>query len=289
MYLRLEGKQGYKRDAKANASQSEQYENTVHLFIGTGRSPCKIISSHFAFDNNSIVIYLGLDILFLFKSVFSFLPSCRSSLAHSFGSVPFFVFFLCFFIPWVLVRRSLSTHYTPETLLNHVFEDLRKPKAPNIIHAAIFLVDLSSTSMHLSVLSVDHFPVAFLPSRTSSSAHPYPKAEATTWWASSPRLSSPCLYPLHVRLSALVSYTRSDSSSSLSIEPALLHPSFQPTVHTTGLAYVRRESQPRAPFVAPLSAPCSCVSCVRVESQDFREREAPMHRPSGVRWNGNGW
>jgi hypothetical protein len=112
-------------------SQREQYGNNVHLFIGTGRSPCKITSRPFAFDNNSIVIYLGLDSLFLFKSVSSFLPSCRSSLAHSFGSVPSFVFFSCFFIPWVLVRRSLSTHYTPETLLNHVFEDLRKPKAPN--------------------------------------------------------------------------------------------------------------------------------------------------------------
>jgi hypothetical protein len=29
------------------------------------------------------------------------------------------------------VRRYLFTHYTPETLLNPVFEDLRKPKAPN--------------------------------------------------------------------------------------------------------------------------------------------------------------
>jgi hypothetical protein len=29
------------------------------------------------------------------------------------------------------VRRYLFTHYTPETLLNLVFEDLRKPKAPN--------------------------------------------------------------------------------------------------------------------------------------------------------------
>jgi hypothetical protein len=29
------------------------------------------------------------------------------------------------------VRRHLFTHYTPETLLNLVFEDLRKPKAPN--------------------------------------------------------------------------------------------------------------------------------------------------------------
>ena len=116
---------------KQMPSQREQYGSTIHLFIGTRRSPCKITSRPFAFDNNSIVIYRGLNSLFLFKSVSSFLPSCRSFLAHSFGSVPSFVFFPCFFVPWVLIRRSLSTHYTPETLLNHVFEDLRKPKAPN--------------------------------------------------------------------------------------------------------------------------------------------------------------
>jgi hypothetical protein len=28
-------------------------------------------------------------------------------------------------------RRYLLTYFTPKTLLNHVFEDLRKPKAPN--------------------------------------------------------------------------------------------------------------------------------------------------------------
>ena len=72
-------------------SQREQYESTVHLFICTGRSPYKITSRPFAFDNNSIVIYRGLNSLFLFKSVSSFLPSCRSFLAHSFGSVPSFV------------------------------------------------------------------------------------------------------------------------------------------------------------------------------------------------------
>jgi hypothetical protein len=84
---------------KRMSSQREQYGNTVHLFIGTGRSPCKITSRPFAFDNNSIVLYLGLDSLFLFKSVSSFLPSCRSSLAQSFGSIPSFVLFPCFFIP----------------------------------------------------------------------------------------------------------------------------------------------------------------------------------------------
>jgi hypothetical protein len=76
---------------KRMPSQREQYESIVHLFIGTGRSPCKITSRPFAFDNNSIVIYRGLDSLFLFKLVSSFLPSCRSFLAHSFGSVPSFV------------------------------------------------------------------------------------------------------------------------------------------------------------------------------------------------------
>jgi hypothetical protein len=31
----------------------------------------------------------------------------------------------------IQVRRYLLMYFTPETLLNHVFEDLRKPKAPN--------------------------------------------------------------------------------------------------------------------------------------------------------------
>jgi hypothetical protein len=79
---------------KQMSSQREQYGSTVHLFISTGRSPCKITFKPFAFGNNSIVIYRGLDSLFLFKSVSSFLPTCRSFLAHSFGSVPSFVLFV---------------------------------------------------------------------------------------------------------------------------------------------------------------------------------------------------
>jgi hypothetical protein len=31
----------------------------------------------------------------------------------------------------IRVRRYLSMYFTPEILLNHVLEDLRKPKAPN--------------------------------------------------------------------------------------------------------------------------------------------------------------
>jgi hypothetical protein len=54
---------------KQMPSQREQYRSTVHLFIGMGRSPCKITPMPFTFANNSIVIYRGLNSLFPFKSV----------------------------------------------------------------------------------------------------------------------------------------------------------------------------------------------------------------------------
>jgi hypothetical protein len=93
---------------KQMPSQREQYGSTVHLFIGTGRSPCKITSRPFAFDNSSIVIYRGLDSLFLFKSVSFFLPTCRSFLAHSFGSVPSFV--LLVFLHTAILTQVRRVH-----------------------------------------------------------------------------------------------------------------------------------------------------------------------------------
>jgi hypothetical protein len=54
---------------KQMPSQREQYGSTVHLFIGTGRSPCKITPMPFTFANDSIVTHRGLNNLFLFKSV----------------------------------------------------------------------------------------------------------------------------------------------------------------------------------------------------------------------------
>jgi hypothetical protein len=50
-------------------SQCEQYISTVHLFIGTGRSPCKITFMPFTFANKFVVIHGGLNSLFPFKSV----------------------------------------------------------------------------------------------------------------------------------------------------------------------------------------------------------------------------
>jgi hypothetical protein len=107
-------------------SQREQYGSTVHLFIGTGRSPCKITPMPFTFANNSIVIHRGLNSLFPLNR-FPFLLLRRSSPAHNFGSAPSFVFFVLLYtvvltqVRRILVRRYLLMYYTPETLLNHVF------------------------------------------------------------------------------------------------------------------------------------------------------------------------
>jgi hypothetical protein len=54
---------------KQMPSQREQYGSSVHLFIDTGRSPCKITPMPFTFANNSIAIHRGLNSLFPFKSV----------------------------------------------------------------------------------------------------------------------------------------------------------------------------------------------------------------------------
>jgi hypothetical protein len=54
---------------KQMPSQREQCGSTVHLFIGTGRSPCTITPMPFTFANDSIVIHRGLNGLFPFKSV----------------------------------------------------------------------------------------------------------------------------------------------------------------------------------------------------------------------------
>jgi hypothetical protein len=69
MYLQLEGDESTSVMQKCMPNPREQYGGTVHLFIGTGHSLCKITFMPFTFDNNSIVIYRGLNSLFIFKSV----------------------------------------------------------------------------------------------------------------------------------------------------------------------------------------------------------------------------
>jgi hypothetical protein len=69
LYHRLDRRQKSKRDARVNTSQREQYGATVHLFIGTGRSLCKITFVPFMFTIDLRTIYRGLNSIFLFKSV----------------------------------------------------------------------------------------------------------------------------------------------------------------------------------------------------------------------------
>ena len=69
LYLRLDRRQKSKHDTRMNTSQCEQYGGTVHLFICTGRSLCKITFMPFMFTIDLRTIQRGLDSLFPFKSV----------------------------------------------------------------------------------------------------------------------------------------------------------------------------------------------------------------------------
>jgi hypothetical protein len=69
LYLQLDRRQKSKGDARVNTSQREQYGGIVHLFIGTGRSLCKITFMPFMFTIDLRTIQRGLDSLFPFKSV----------------------------------------------------------------------------------------------------------------------------------------------------------------------------------------------------------------------------
>jgi hypothetical protein len=72
LYLRLDRRQKSKRDARMNTSQREQYEGTVHLFIGTEHNLYEITSMPFMFTIDLRTIYRGLNSLFLFKSFLFF-------------------------------------------------------------------------------------------------------------------------------------------------------------------------------------------------------------------------
>jgi hypothetical protein len=69
LYLWLNGRRKSKCDVQVNTSQCEQYDVTIHLFIGMGCSPIEITfmpsTSNYKHDTN----YLGLIGLFLFRSV----------------------------------------------------------------------------------------------------------------------------------------------------------------------------------------------------------------------------
>jgi hypothetical protein len=69
LHLRLDRRQKSKYDMPVNTSQCVQYGGTVHLFIGTGRSPVKITFMSLMTSYNHDTNYHALIGLFLFKSV----------------------------------------------------------------------------------------------------------------------------------------------------------------------------------------------------------------------------
>jgi hypothetical protein len=132
LYLRLDRRQRYKRDAQAGTSQREQYGGTVHLFIGIGRSLYEITFMPFMFTIDLRTICRGLDSLFLLKSVpFSAtkpkLPCTQLRRWFSLRSDPA-LHIVYSFIPSPKVPAHIL--YLGN-IVNHVFEDLQKTKAPN--------------------------------------------------------------------------------------------------------------------------------------------------------------
>jgi hypothetical protein len=100
-------------------SQREQYGDTVHLFIGTGRSPDKItfVSLITNYDHNTD--YQGLCGLFLFKSGPSFvlgMPLCQSSLSCSFSIYSSCCACLHIVLPKVFLLRGPSAEKKAPTV-----------------------------------------------------------------------------------------------------------------------------------------------------------------------------
>jgi hypothetical protein len=132
LYLWLDRRQKYKRDARASTSQREQYGGTVHLFIDTWRSLCEITFMPFTFTIDLRTICSGLDSLFLLKSVpFSAtkpkLPCAQLRRWFSLRSDPALHIVYSFILSSKVPLHILCLG----NIVNHVFEDLRKTKAPN--------------------------------------------------------------------------------------------------------------------------------------------------------------
>jgi hypothetical protein len=127
----LEGDESTSVTQKQMTSQREQYGGTVHLFIDTGHSSYKITFMPFTFGSNSIVIHRGLNSLFIFKSVSFSATTPKLSCSHLRRCSNLRIIWASPTVISTRVRRYLFAHYTPETVLNLVFEDLWMPKAPN--------------------------------------------------------------------------------------------------------------------------------------------------------------
>jgi hypothetical protein len=116
--------------------QREQYDVTVHLFIGTRRSLDKIIFMSLTFTVNHKASYQGLSSLFSFR----FVPSStfviilsRSSFSHSFGVHSSRLQVVSSYHAYLhlKVEASCNSLCYMKNILVTFFEDLQKRKTPN--------------------------------------------------------------------------------------------------------------------------------------------------------------
>jgi hypothetical protein len=135
-------------------SQREQYDVTVHLFIGIGRSLGKFTFMSLTFTVSQKASCRGLSSLFPFRSV-SFsttvLVLSRSFSIHSFGAgSSFFQIAPSYHAHLHLKPPKLPvTVFYTEKHVSCVFEDIRKRKAPTVASHSINLF------LHLTNLDCD--------------------------------------------------------------------------------------------------------------------------------------
>jgi hypothetical protein len=123
-------------DVRAITMQREQYDITIHLFIGMGYNPGKITYISLTFTANHKASYQGLSSIFPFRSVSSstfIIILNRSSFSHNFGARSSYLQIIPSCHAYLRFKAEASCNslcYT-ENHVSHVFEDLRKRKVHN--------------------------------------------------------------------------------------------------------------------------------------------------------------
>jgi hypothetical protein len=119
-FVSKEGKK-HERDAKTNAKSREQYGDTVHLFIGTRRSSCKITFMPFTFANKAIVFPRGVYSLFISKSVSLSAIMPKPSCAQLRLCAILRTLFVLHAVVSFQDRRYLFMHYTSRNIVKPCF------------------------------------------------------------------------------------------------------------------------------------------------------------------------
>jgi hypothetical protein len=122
VYLQSEGNDSTSVTQKANAKSAWTVRGYCSPIYRHGTQPIQNYIHAFTFDNNSMVIYQGLNSLFIFKSVSFSATTPKLSCWHLRRCTKTFVLFWS--SPDVIttwVRRYLLTHYTSRNTVKSCF------------------------------------------------------------------------------------------------------------------------------------------------------------------------